>query len=764
MALCRHVLTRKISILRIKDIGVTLISLRFYKTQSNILQRGIMSNNVDENTQPVFTSAGPSNAARVIAPSLEEGASPDAGLSIHEQIRQYYGQILSGSDDLKTNACCCSADTPPRYVLDVMPLIADEIIERFYGCGSPIPPALEGATVVDLGCGTGRDVYVLSKLVGETGRVIGVDMTPSQLEVAEKYRDEQAARFGQSASNVTFLNGYIEDLAALGIKDNTVDLVVSNCVINLTPFKEQTFREIYRVLKPGGELYFSDVFCDRRLAPELQNNPLLRGECLGGALYIGDFEKMMTDAGWPSFVYTAIDDIHVGDLALETLLGFVQFTSRTVRAIKAEGLEAAHENYEQTARYLGTMPELPRYFDLTDEIRAIKGRKVAISANMACMIEQSRYGKHFEISARGAHTGRFDFTRAQAAVDARRAKTAVDLDFVRGALARIGAVPFDDRVNSDTALTTDDTPQTMQVNITYACNLACNHCYLQCGPTNKQTMSREIMQAALDAFDCGGFKIMDITGGSPELHPDFEWFLQEAAAHTKAAGGYTIVRTNLTLLENPKFAHLPQLFADLGVYLSASLPYFDPKYCDDQRGEGVFKRAVKAIRTLNDLGYGQDPALELDLVYNVAGPFLPPPQELLEDVYRAQLEQREGVTFSNLYAFNNYPLGRFAQALLDAGMYDDYLKLLTDNFNALAAGRIMCKSQVNIDVDGRLYDCEVNHVLELPIQIDERDATVSDLCSATPQMQQILRRRILTHPICYSCAAGSGSSCGGALV
>ena len=257
---------------------------------------------------------------------------------IRAQVREYYGKTLGSSDDLKTNACCCATERPPKYVLDVMPDIADEIVERFYGCGSPIPPALTGATVVDLGCGTGRDVYVLSKLVGLTGRVIGVDMTPEQLAVAQKYQDEQAEKFGFEHSNVEFKAGFIEDLEELGIEDGTVDLVVSNCVINLTPFKDQVFSEIYRVLKPGGELYFSDVFCDRRMSDELRADPVLRGECLGGAMYIDDFRRMLAKHGWKSYVCTAVEDIHVSDLALETKLGFTSFTSRTVRAIKAEGL------------------------------------------------------------------------------------------------------------------------------------------------------------------------------------------------------------------------------------------------------------------------------------------------------------------------------------------------------------------------------------------------------------------------------------------
>ena len=167
--------------------------------------------------------------------------------NIHKQVQKYYGEILESSQDLRTNACCCSA-APPRYVQEVLPLIEEEIISRFYGCGSPIPMGLEGCTVLDLGCGTGRDVYILSKLVGERGHVHGVDMTSSQIEIAKKYQEIQAEKYGYRKPNTSFHLGYIEDLKSLGIQDNSLDLVTSNCVINLSPFKEEVFREVFRVL------------------------------------------------------------------------------------------------------------------------------------------------------------------------------------------------------------------------------------------------------------------------------------------------------------------------------------------------------------------------------------------------------------------------------------------------------------------------------------------------------------------------------------
>lgn len=694
----------------------------------------------------------------------------------HKEVSDYYAS-LAGSDDLRTNATCCATDAPPSYVLDVMPLIADEVVERFYGCGSPIPPALEGLTVLDLGCGTGRDVYVLSKLVGPSGHVIGVDMTPDQIDVAERYRAHQARAFGFEHSNVEFRLGYIEDLAACGIADESIDLVVSNCVVNLSPFKDRVLSEVFRVLKPGGELYFSDVYADRRIPEALRRDPVLVGECLGGALYTEDFRHAMEAAGWPYFVCMVKDDIEAHDFALETRLGFTSFTSRTVRAIKCAGLEATEEDYGQRAVYLGGMPEMPRYFDFDSELRFIKGKPRAVSGNAARMIQASRYGRFFTVSAPRKHRGAFDADAAQRALDVKTGKRAVDLGFLRTAYDGAGVAPFAEHVGEPSLLTTRGNPSTMQVNITYACNLACRHCYLECGPNQSERMSRAVMEACLAAFEAGGFTTMDITGGAPELHPDFAWFLREAAKL-----GDTIVRTNLTLLAEPEHASLIDELAHAGTRVVGSLPFYDGTGTDAQRGAGVFERAIAAVRALNARGYGRGGAgagegssnaqdasrsgakpLILDLVYNVSGPFLPPPQELVEEAYREVLERDQGVRFDNLLAFNNFALGRFAHDLLDAGMFDRYLKLLSDNFNALAVTKLMCLDMVNVDYDGRLYDCEANHVLGLPLEHDGRALTVFDLADA--DVRALLARRcVRTNPICYSCAAGSGSSCGGSLL
>ena len=677
--------------------------------------------------------------------------------TIHENVKQYYGRQLTGSSDLHTDVTHCEAVTPPKYVLDVMPLVADEIVAKFYGCGSPIPPALEGCTVLDLGCGTGRDVYVLSKLVGETGHVIGVDMTEQQLEIAQRYQDEQRDKYGFSESNVEFRLGYIEDLAACGIEDESIDLVVSNCVVNLSPFKDLVMNEVYRVLKPGGELYFSDVYASRRLPEELRDDPILHSECLGGATYAEDFRRLMEHAGFERFVWTVDDDMHVGDLAIETRVGFTSFRSRTVRAIKcaAGTLEPTEEDYGQHATYLGGMPEMPRYFDWDVDLRFVKGKPRAISGNTARMLRASRYGKFFDISDERLHRGAFDTMRAQQALEVRQGKRTVDLKMLEDAYERAGYLSFEERVGQPTLLETHEHQKTMQVNIGYACNLACRHCYLECSPQRTEAMSRETMQLCLDAFAKGGFEIMDITGGSPELNPDFEWFLRESAKL-----GDTIVRSNLTLLVKPEYEYLIDVFAEVGAQVYASLPFYDPTSTDSQRGSRVFERAIQIVRKLNERGYGMGGDLQLDLMYNVAGPFLPLPQDMIEAAYHKVLERDQQVKFDHLYAFNNWALGRFAADLLDWGMFDDYLALLADNFNAMAITRLMCLDMVNVDYDGRLYDCEVNHVLGLPIQFEGRDATIADIAANG----QLPVRSVFTNPLCYSCSAGFGSSCGGSLV
>jgi arsenite methyltransferase len=322
-------------------------------------------------------------------------------------VRRYYGEVLQATRDLKTSACC-AGDAVPVHLRALVADVHPEIQERFYGCGLPLPPVLDGRTVLDLGCGTGRDCYVLSRLVGERGRVIGVDMTPEQLAVARRHREWHAARYGYASSNVELHEGYIEDLRAVDLADASIDVVISNCVVNLSPDKGRVFGEIFRVLKPGGELYFSDVFADRRVPAELQRDPVLLGECLGGALYHEDFRRFLAAAGCADARVVASTPITLDDPTIERRIGMVTFRSRTIRAFKL-GLEDRCEDYGQTASYRGTIPELPHAFELDDHHRLETGRPMLVCGNTADMLAGTRYAPHFEIHGdKRTHFGLFD--------------------------------------------------------------------------------------------------------------------------------------------------------------------------------------------------------------------------------------------------------------------------------------------------------------------------------------------------------------------
>jgi SAM-dependent methyltransferase len=328
-----------------------------------------------------------------------------SAVSVLDTVKDYYGKVLQSSADLKTSVCCLAA-TPPEHIRDVLKDVHPEVCERFYGCGSPIPPALAGATVLDLGCGSGRDCYVLSKLVGPRGCAIGLDMTDEQLVVARRHLDYHAQKFGWA--NVQFRQGYIEDLAAAGIADGSVDLVVSNCVLNLSPDKARVFREIFRVLRPGGELYFSDIFSDRRIPAPLTRDPVLLGECLGGALYIEDFRRLVSQAGCLDARVVSSSRLELGSPEIQRKIGFVGFQSMTIRAFKLP-LEDRCEDFGQVATYTGTVSECPHAFDLDDHHRFLARKPMLVCGNTADMLARSRYAPHFRIQGdKSVHFGLFD--------------------------------------------------------------------------------------------------------------------------------------------------------------------------------------------------------------------------------------------------------------------------------------------------------------------------------------------------------------------
>lgn len=328
---------------------------------------------------------------------------------IHEDVKEYYGETLKTNDDLLTSACC-PTDAMPAYLRPLVGNVHEEIVSKFYGCGSPIPPKLEGLTVLDLGSGSGQDCYVLSQLVGEDGKVIGIDMTDQQLDVARKYIDYHTEKFGFAKPNVSFVKHFIEDLSS--IEDGSVDLVVSNCVINLAPEKDKVFAEIYRILKTGGELYFADVFADRRLGDDLKSDPVIVGECLGGALYTEDYRRQMAALGF-NMSYTVSDSVlTVEDEKLKPKLAHINFSSQTVRAFKIEA-EDREEDYGHKARYDGSIGEFADEFVLDLNNRFAAGEWVNVSGNVANILRQSRYKSAFEVEGSfEVHHGGFEVAEA----------------------------------------------------------------------------------------------------------------------------------------------------------------------------------------------------------------------------------------------------------------------------------------------------------------------------------------------------------------
>lgn len=324
-----------------------------------------------------------------------------------KDVQDYYGKVLQTKDDLKTSACC-PLEAPPPRVQALLKNVHELVQAKFYGCGSPLPLAAEGCTVLDLGCGTGRDAFILSQIVGQKGRVIGVDMTDEQLSVANQYVGWHMDKFGYKKPNVEFVKGYIEDLKTAGIEDNSVDIVISNCVINLSPDKEKVFSEIYRVLKPGGELYFSDVFAGRRIPKPLQSDKILLGECLGGAMYTEDFRRIMTRIGIADTRTLSKRQITLDDADVQQKAGMIDFYSMTVRAFKVD-LEDICENYGHVAYYKGTIPESPHSFVLDDHHEFKTGMPMPVCGNTANMLSQTRFKDHFRVEGDfSTHYGVFD--------------------------------------------------------------------------------------------------------------------------------------------------------------------------------------------------------------------------------------------------------------------------------------------------------------------------------------------------------------------
>jgi len=329
---------------------------------------------------------------------------------VHSEVSEYYGTTLEKTEDLKTNACCTGA-APPPHIRAALAKVHPDVIARYYGCGLCVPDELDGLSVLDLGCGSGRDVYLLSQLVGEAGRVVGVDMTPTQIEVAREHAAWHATKFGYAAPNTEFVDGKIEDLRACGLADASFDVIVSNCVINLAADKRAVLAEAHRVLREGGELYFSDVYSSRRIPEALVADTVLYGECLSGALYWNDFLHLARSVGFddPRLVEDA--PITINNAALEAKVGNIKFFSATYRLFKMpQGmLEPDCEDYGQAVIYKGSIPRHPASWSLDGHHEMETGKVFTVCGNTYHMLHDTRFAKHFDfVGDKSVHFGIFD--------------------------------------------------------------------------------------------------------------------------------------------------------------------------------------------------------------------------------------------------------------------------------------------------------------------------------------------------------------------
>ena len=295
----------------------------------------------------------------------------------------------------------------------------------------------------------------------------------------------------------------------------------------------------------------------------------------------------------------------------------------------------------------------------------------------------------------------------------------------------------------------------LQINVGYMCNQVCEHCHVDAGPDRKEIMTRETMQQCIDVIKTTSAHTLDLTGGAPEMNPDFRWFIEEAS---KVGVKDFIVRSNLTIIRaNKKYYDLPEFFKKYNIHVVSSMPHWTRGKTDKQRGEGVFDQSIKALQELNAVGYGMPESnLKLDLVYNPSGAFLPGDQASMEKDFKKALKEDFDIQFHNLFAITNLPISRFLDYLIASENYEDYMYALVEAYNPAAVANVMCTNTLSVSWDGFLYDCDFNQMLELPV--NSKAKHIKDYNS-----ELLEGRNIVISQHCYGCTAGAGSSCQGSV-
>ncbi|KAM4627154.1 arsenite methyltransferase [Polymixia lowei] len=327
--------------------------------------------------------------------------SANDSVDVHERVKKYYGCRLESSCDLQTSAASCSLSfrTTPKSVVDALSLVHPEVTQRFFGCGLPVPEKLEGCRVLDLGSGSGRDCYALSKLVGQRGHVTGIDMTEELIQASCKHIEYHQKKFGYDEPNTSFVQGYMEKLSEAGIKNDSMDIVVSNCVICLCPDKRAVLQEAYRVLKEGGELYFSDMYASKVVPDHLKQDPVLWGEGMGGSQFWRDFISLAELVGFSTPHLVSASHIVVHNCELKAKAGDISYASGTYRLFK---LPKKHPVLSKaTVTYKGTVADYPDEIEFDSTHRFKKDLAVDVEGEMAAVLLSSRFSPDFEIQTLG---------------------------------------------------------------------------------------------------------------------------------------------------------------------------------------------------------------------------------------------------------------------------------------------------------------------------------------------------------------------------
>jgi radical SAM/Cys-rich protein len=593
-----------------------------------------------------------------------------------DQERMVYERYKNASK-VKEEALCC----PTSYNNKYLKIIPEEIIEKDYGCGDPSKYILEGETVLDLGSGGGKLVYIIAQVVGRNGKVIGIDMNSDMLALARKYENEVANKLGYK--NFEFKRGRIQNLKldlekldnfirenpvkdiddylALEFKikelekhetmigDDNIDVVVSNCVLNLVRDEEKKalFKEIYRVLKKDGRAVISDIVSDKDIPKYMKEDPELWSGCISGAMREDLFIQAFKEAGFKD-----VDIINKDENPWRVIDG-INFYSRTVSAYKGE--------------------------------KRVKYHSCCGTENIL--------------------------------------------------------LSFEERIKRSGFTIKKDNIEIVQINVGGLCNQACNHCHILASPNDNRIMGKDVMERIFSLIENSGVKVIDITGGAPELNPYIEFLIKSA----KRVVSKIIFRTNLTALMERDW--LVNILKDKKISLYASLPSLEKEELDSQRGNGTFQRSIHMLKKLNESGFGKE--YELNIVHNPVKVELP--NEDIGSIYEKTLKNAFGINFNRLISITNAPIGKFAKFLESKGQLETYKTLLNLNFNSCNLTKLMCRNLLNIGYDGSIYDCDFNNALGLNIGNVKSIASLNDF----------IGKEVVIDDHCYACTAKKGSSCFG---